>query len=281
MNAPEVIHMGEIRDMPAADYFAVDALSNSALRHLARSAWHYKHRQEITPTPAMKAGTLAHARILEFSAFNDRYVVKPAGFDGRTKDGKAWMEANTDREQITADEFHTAATQAEAVHAVPVLAEILSSGYAESSVFWRDKTTGVRCKARPDWVHTLPDGRVVLLDLKTTKDESPEGFSKAVANLGYYRQAAWYTQGFEAATGKKVAQFVFAAVTSAPPILAVPYLLDDEAMDQGRQECADLLQLFKHCTDTGNWPAYGAGYQLLSLPVWARTSNEIEVSYAS
>ena len=270
MNATDKLLLGLVRDMPAEDYFAVDAASNSALKDLERSPWHYANRVQREQTPAMFAGTLAHCAILEPAHTLERYAIKPTGHDGRTKEGKAWTEANAGRQIVSAEQMGIASAQRAAVLAVPELASLMSSGYAESSAFWIDAETGVYCKCRPDWVHTLPDGRVILLDLKTTADESPAGFARAVWNFGYHRQAAHYSAGFTAATGIDVAAFVFAAVTSAPPILAVPYMLDDEAAQKGRESCAELLHLLAQCRESNSWPAYGSGVQILSLPAWAK-----------
>lgn len=256
--------------MPAEEYFAVDAVSNSALKEFARSPWHYRNRVEKAPTAAMLAGTLAHCAILEPAAFADRYAVKPAGHDGRTKEGKAWAEAHAGREIISAEQQATAEAQRAAVMAVPELAALLADCYTETSVFWVDADTGLYCKARPDVVHTLPDGRAILADLKTTADESPDGFARAVWNFGYFRQAAHYSKGYTAATGRDVAAFVFAAVSSAQPVLAVPYMLDDDAMQRGRDSCADLLRRMAECRATDEWPAYGSGVQVLTLPAWAK-----------
>ena len=120
---------------------------------------------------------------------------------------------------------------------------------------------------------------MILLDLKTTQDASPRGFSRSVAEYGYHRQAAWYSNGYEQASGKEVAAFIFAAVTSAYPIIAAPYILDDESLAQGAEECAELLELYAQCRRTNTWPAFGDTPQLIGLPGWARRSMEVEISH--
>jgi exodeoxyribonuclease VIII len=272
MNARDPIRLhGLFLDMPAADYFMSRGFSNSAMSQLARSPWHYKNQVAKEATAAMKAGTLAHTAILEPEAMATRYVVKPEGLDGRTKDGRAWLAALPGGVDVISEEqAATARGQADAVHAVPELCSALSKGYAESSVFWTDEATGIHCKARPDWVYPLEDGRVMLLDLKTTADESPQAFARSVVNFGYHRQAAHYTSGFEAATGTSVAAFVFMVVSNAAPFLAVPYMLDDQAAALGRESRRELMQLLADCRERNEWPAYGSGVQLLTLPAWAR-----------
>ena len=292
MNAPERLRpMGIVRGMSFEDYLAVDAMSQSGMKTLARSAWHYRHRQPVKPTRRMFTGTLAHCALLEPDALAARYVVAPDNAPRRptaaqwaakkpSLDSAAamawWADFNaraSGREVVTHEEFTITQQQLQAVLAVPELEALLRQGEAEVSVFWIDAETGIYCKARPDFVHALPDGRDILLDLKTTADESPAGFARIAANLGYYRQDAHYRAGWQAATGREVAAFLFAAVSAAPPVLAVPYLLDDEALELGERERRRLLARYADSLRTDAWPAYGAGVQMLSLPAWATCST--------
>lgn len=278
MNARSSHRQGVVHDMPSAEYHSGPEMSCSVLHALAKSpahAWalHLDPAHPVRePTPAMRAGTLAHCAVLEPDALPLRYAVRPADMDGRTKEGKAWLAsvASSGLEIVTHEQHQTAMLQAAAVRAVPELASALATGSAEVSAFWRDDGTGTPCRCRPDWVHPLADGRVILLDLKTTTDASPEAFSRTVWTFGYHRQAAWYSRGYEAASGQLVAAFVFAAVTNEYPFIAVPYLLDDEALQRGHTDCDRLLALYAECAASSRWPAFGDGVQLLTLPAWAK-----------
>jgi hypothetical protein len=268
--------LGEVRDMPAEEYHAVPAMSSSALKALAKSPFHYwaEYRAPNRParktTDGMKAGTLCHTAVLEPATLAARYAVKPEGMDGRTKEGKAWAAEHADRIVISSEQHTTATAQRDAVLAVPELASLLQTGYAESSVFWIDDETGVFCKARPDWVHPLPDGRVILLDLKSTVDPAPQAFGRTVFTFGYHRQEAHYSRGFTAATGLEVAAFVFGAVSAEYPFVAVPYMLDDESRLMGYADRHRLMATYAECDRSGMWPAFGSGVQLVSLPAWAK-----------
>lgn len=276
MNEPDRLPLcGIVEGLPAALYHAQEGVSNSMLSAMRRSPAHCyalhlapDRPPQQPPTAAQSAGTLAHCAILEGDALAERFIARPAGMDFRTKDGKAWRDAQT-LEIIDADMLATATSQRAAVLAVPELANALASGRAETSVFWTDERTGLRCRCRPDWLHTLPDGRVIVLDLKTAGDVSPAEFARSVWTWGYHRQAAHYSAGL-AAVGIEVAAFLFAAVTSAYPFIAVPYLLDDDACMRGAAEVRDLLDLYATCRASGEWPAYGAGVQVLTLPAWAK-----------
>jgi hypothetical protein len=76
-----------------------------------------------------------------------------------------------------------------------------------------------------------------------------------------------------------VVDFTFAAVTSARPVLAVPYLFTDEIAEQGRDERRNLIDHYAACMRDGFWPAYGSGHQPLDFPAYAKTSTDIEVSF--
>jgi hypothetical protein len=75
-----------------------------------------------------------------------------------------------------------------------------------------------------------------------------------------------------------VHNFVFGAVTSVLPVLAVPYLLPDEVRQQGIDErtraagAPGLVPIDQHVAD------YGDGVQLLDVPAYAKAGGEIEIT---
>jgi hypothetical protein len=270
---------GLVYGMVNADYHAVPALGASGLKLLARSPAHYfgvmldPARPQSEPSPAMRAGTLAHCAILEPDELAARYVVKPEGVDLRTKDGKAWVAAVTAGVEImTAEQRETAIRQAAAVRALPEICDLLAGGKPEVSAFWTDAATGELCKCRPDWVATLDEG-VILVDVKTAQDASPAGFAKAVANFGYHRQAAWYVNGYEQASGRRVLGFVFAVVESNYPHAAAAYMLTDEDTERAGADNRRLLDLYVACKRANAWPGYPSAIQQLALPPWTFSFN--------
>ena len=277
------VRLGIIRNLPVDEYHADPAVSNTMLSTLKKSPAHCyalhldPNRPKREPTAAMFAGTLAHTAILEPQAFSARYVVKPEGLSYASKDGKAWRDAQT-LQIIDADDHATAQSQCAAVMRTPALADILRSGEAEVSVFWIDEATGLRCKARPDWLQWINPRRVMALDIKTIADLTPEAVTKAVTNYGYHRQRAHYVNGLRAC-GLQVDDFGFGFVSGSYPFIACGYLLDDETVEQGHDEVAELLDLFALCQRTGKWPAFGEGFQLTGLSKWARRTAEVEVSF--
>lgn len=298
MNAPEPLPLGLLKDMPAERYHATHAMSAGGLKRMRQSPAHFygmqldpERPEPGDPTPALKNGTLVHCAIFEPEALSKRYTILPDNAPtrptARQRDAKkpsddtlaaiAWwrdFEArHAGAEIVDAAQMTAAKAQAAALRRLPDIAALLAEGFGESSAFWIDPATGELCKCRPDWVSPAGDG-VVLVDGKTCQDASPEGFGRAIWNFDYWLQAAWYIDGFEAATGLRVHGFVFAAVESAWPHAAAAYMLGDDVIDKARAENRRLLNLYAECKRTGTWPGYQSGIQIVNLPAWAQRQLE-------
>lgn len=288
--------MGVIYDMAFEDYLAIDAMSQTGLKQLARSPWHYANRVEVKETRAMLNGSLVHCARLEPDALSQRYVVVPEDAPKRPTDAqwaakksnessraaKEWWTAFGEqvagRTIITAADFAITQLQLEALNREQQIVEDMTGGASEVSVFWIDPITGVYCKARPDYVRQASDGDV-LTDMKSTIDESPQGFGRAAKRMRYDLQQAHYIDGWQIATGRKVHVFSFAAVTSMRPVLAKAYLLPDEFAQQGEEERRELLTVYANCRRSDIWPDYGSGRIVADVRVY--NNSEVEISDAT
>lgn len=276
-----VLRLGLHMNMPADTYHAIAAMSAGGLKRMRQSPAHFygmqldpKRPPPGEPTPALVNGTLVHCALFEPDQLDARYVIKPEGMSFATKEGKAWR-AEQSRIIVDASQMAAARVQSERVRAIPEIGALLADGAGESSAFWIDEQADELCKCRPDWTSPAGDG-VVLVDGKTCQDASPEGFSRAIWNYSYHLQAAWYSDGYERATGKKVHGFVFAAVESSWPHQAAAYMLGDDALDAARRENRRLLGLYAECKRTGQWPGYASAITLIQLPRWANLENPNE-----
>lgn len=281
MNAPERLPMGLHPTMPAEQYHSIAAMSAGGLKRMRQSPAHFYGQQldpnrppHGEPTPAMKAGTLFHVALFEPGEIASRYVIKPEGMSFASKEGKAWRDAQpAGVETIDADALAKAKTQARNVRANADVAALMSEGLPEASAFWIDEQTGELCKCRPDWCSPAGDG-VVLVDGKSCPDASPDGFARTAWNMGYLHTAAWYIDGFQAATGQRVYGYVFAAVEHDWPHVAAPYMVPDDVLELARAENRRLLNLYASCKQSGEWPGYSTGINLITLPAWAQRALE-------
>ena len=271
------------KQMPFSEYLERPEVSQSGLKLLLKSPLHYRHAQiyKRKPTAAMDQGTASHVAILEPEAFMQRFCM----WDRKTDAGKmaprrgqhweAFRAKNAGKEVVTEDEFLTAQAMARSVHAEPEAMRVLGRGQSEVSMFWADPDTGIECKGRLDWVDQMSN---VVVDVKTCRDASPIGFGRQSAQLGYHLQAAHYSNGYRAVTGRDPKRYVIVAIESTAPHDVVVYDLPRELIDAGREQLSELLHKLKTCRDSDTWPGIGEGkVQTLELPAWAfpEESNDI------
>jgi hypothetical protein len=262
--------------MDNAAYHAHPAVSKSHLDLIARSPLHYwaryldPDRVASEPTPAMRLGTALHTYVLELSRWDEQIAVAPGDINRRTKEGReqwAAFEAAAKRKTvITADDAAQVQAMSRAVFRHPAAAMLLGlPGKAETTHMWTDASTGLQCKCRPDW---LTDDGSIVVDLKTTKDASPRGFKQSVVNFGYYKQAAWYLEGLQQATGRRPDQFIFICVESTAPYAVAVYAADAEMIERGHDQAMRDLAKLAVCRAADHWPSYSEQIETLSLPAW-------------
>lgn len=275
--AKKIPMQGLVYDLSNGDYHACeDAISNSGLNDFARSPAHYYGRHLDPKRPPQKPragqleGTLAHCALFEPYEFDRRFVVGP----DVSKATNAWKsfaaECAADRkEAITQDQKDVAIEQAREAMKLPTVAEGLSSGFPEVSVFCIDEDYGVRLRARPDFVHPVetPAGAgVVLFDGKTYSDASPREFSKQVFRKGYHRQAPFYSDVYQTATGLEVMAFIFVCMENEHPFKASALMLSPDDCERGREEYKTLLARYAKCRETNEWPGYSDDIYQIQLP---------------
>jgi hypothetical protein len=264
--------------MPADQYHAHSSVGHSGLVRIIRSPAHY--REYVTnppsPTPAMQLGTAFHVALLEPDRLGETFVVAPK-FDRRTKEGKAaaeaWEAENAGKTALTAEQMADIEQMVASVKQHAGASMLLGCGLAEMSAFWIDQETGIECKCRPDWLVTVEDRQdwvTAIVDVKSCVDASAEGFSRAIATLGYDVQAAFYTDGIKALTGRTI-PFYFIAVEKDAPYAVAAYKASDEVIEVGRSKYRAALQLLKWCKDNDKWPAYQPAGEIetINLPRWA------------
>lgn len=202
----------------------------------------YRTLEREPPTPAMQLGSLLHCMVLEPESLESRYVVRPDGIDRRTKAGKEqWerFEATANGKTIvTADDINLASAMRDGIMRNPhARAALEADGISEASLRWQCQETGCPLKCRLDRLHH--SGLVV--DVKTTDDVSPDGWSRTLHKFSYHCQAALYTEGIHQAFGESV-PFLFISVSKRPPHETCCYLLRTNALECGRQQNLRTLQ---------------------------------------
>ena len=261
----------EVRhDLTNAEYHASPAISKSGLDLIRKAPALYRWRQAnpTEQTPAMRLGSLTHTAVLEPHYHYLNTIVRPEGIDRRTSAGKAdWaaFEIEADgKEILTSEEMSKLAAIRDAVHNHPAAAKALAGSPAiEQSIFW--DADGIACRCRPDAVTE----KGVIVDLKTTRDASPEEFARSIAQYRYHVQSAFYSDGYRAAFGEPPRGFVFIAVETEPPYLVAVYVASEAMTQRGRIDYQTDLDTFRWCRDHNDWPGYSGHPLTIDLPKWA------------
>ena len=123
---------------------------------------------------------------------------------------------------------------------------LLSGGEAEVSYFWKHEL-GFMCKCRPDYRKGS-----ILIDLKTTKDSSEEGFPWELGNWGYHRQGDHYMCGV-AANNVETENFIDIAQEKKYPYKVGIYRLEEQDLYLGHEENKLIYQKYGECISTQVW----------------------------
>ena len=232
----------------------------------------------------MELGTAAHKLVLGKGA--ELVVIEAENYRGKAAQECAKDARAAGKVPLLPHEHEQVQAMAAAIREHPVAGALFDPehGDPEQSLFWQDAEFGIWRRARLDWL-PRPAGygrRMVVPDLKSCTSAAPAAIAKAVANLGYYVQAAWYVDAVEALGLADDPAFLLVFVETAPPYLITVAQLDEEAMAIGRRRGAEACERFRDCTECGIWPGYELpGYAPgeiipVSLPYWA--TRELEFS---
>ena len=244
-------------------YRELKAVNFSTLKHMARSPRHYAHAVAAPSedTDALRIGRAIHAAVLEPEAFLAEYTRWDG--DKRTKAFKEFAASASGRTILAGDEYDSCIAIRDAIRTNPDAAAILASGVAEQTIEWVDTTTGIKCKARLDWVEPGEQ----LADLKSARDVAPYEWNRAAAKYLLHVQAAWYRWGWHEAHGEWL-PFSFIAAEKTPPYCVEVYDMEDEAFALGEETFKRWLATLADCRARNVWPGPGAGRQDIELPVY-------------
>jgi exodeoxyribonuclease VIII len=266
---------GVYRDMPADEYHALEAVGSTTLKTImARSPAHCLVQRE--PTPDLVIGDSCHACLLEPERFARSYAIMPGPeVDLRSngtpeKPGRlAWLAfqaANPGKTCLRPTEGEQVLGMRQSVWAHKRAAALLAAaGEVELTIIWRDESTGLMCKCRPDAVCAQYGA---YADLKTTRDAKPENFRRQAFTLGYHLQLAYYLEGIRRFM-PHIDVPVVLVVEKTAPFPVVVYDVTEGLMAAGAAAFRQALDIYADCKRSGSWPGYSSGIELLDLPRWA------------
>ncbi len=241
-----------IENMSNEDYHKRDEISNTQLSLFSSDQYGIDWMKNC-PTDDEKLktfdfGDAVHAVCLEPERLKSEFVILPP-LNLRTNAGKEekaeFLLENEGKKILTADEHKKLTLMFESVMAHPqARALIEAQGFAESSWFWTDKDTGVKCRCRPD---KLIGNKAV--DVKSTPDLVK--FKYSVDDYRYFVQNAFYCDGLEA-NRITSPHMEFLAIQKTISIGRYPVMvcrLPDDVVEYGRTVYKQELEAYARYLD--------------------------------
>jgi len=288
-------------DLTNEEYHASEGISRTKLWKFKQLPYKYWHEylsgdfEEKKSSRPFFLGSLVHTLVLEPHLFEKEYCMKPvleelppavllkdvvrevyeqikkarAEISARNNLKKSYFQENLAKKSVVSeDDLVLANGMRNSVMSNEIATDIMHGAKFEKSIYWEHKSTGLICKARPDiW------GNSITADLKTVLDAGYRGFQGASYKDGYFLQAGMIFEALNS-IGQPFDKFVFICVEKSAPYSIGIYVLDDEALQFGREMFDSLMIRLAECYDKNIWPDYGI--QKLCVPKYASLEMEIE-----
>lgn len=268
------IKPGLYNDIPFEEYLGIDAFSKSKVLPILQSPMHLRNYQRFPlKSAALTLGSLADTLIFEPELFPKRFALQPKTYVDAKGVTKPWNLNSTKcketlanlqesgKDVISESEYREATALKNAVKSHKTASGLLDHGDAQVSLIWVDPDCGMLCKARLDLLNEQ------IVELKSTRDASVEGFPREINKYGYHIQNAVYVDGYKAVTGEDK-DFVFVALEKGLPYAVGTYMLGKDSVEVGRSMYKRALYLWKSCKNLEEWPGYSDFIEPIDLPGW-------------
>jgi hypothetical protein len=279
--------MEQIRNLTIEEYHNGEGISASKLKKALQSTAHFFAKDEPSAeNEAFLMGQAFEDLLTEPESFDNKYFVlnleeRPeADKTMASKANKAWkeeiLEANKTKKLLNIEQKDVLNEMVKSCSKNKTITSTLNDATFQGSYFWKDEETGLLCKTRPDIIKYRNENSVIINDIKTAQDASPEAFAKNFANFGYGIQAAMQIDGVASALGVSVEYYTYTVVEKKAPYLAQVYTLAPEDIDYYRAVYKTLLKRVKEAMEDGERIYYGyaedcgnkMGILELEIPQW-------------
>lgn len=284
-----VIDTPGVYDMPFDDYLRDPvpggSLSNSGAKTLLNAppaVYAYEREHGRPDTLSFDVGHAAHHAVLgdgmPIAVIPDGLL----GSNGATSTNAAKRFIADARARgavpIKSDVAAEVDAMATALREHPIAGKILEpgGGEVEQSAFWIDEASGVWLRARYDYMRR--GDRLTITDYKTADRLDDRGLANTIAKYGYATQHAWYCDGAKALRLDDDPRFLLIFQSKTAPYLARVIELPERWVQFGRDDKARAIDIYKRCSDSGDWPGYPMEIETLDPPIWVELEREQEIT---
>ena len=256
---------GVYPDIPFALYREWPYVNNSSLTYAVKSAAHYRHaidtrRDNDTPSKrfgrlvdAVASGDLSSVVVFdgpEWQNMKAQYSRPTQTREWEHRAGKLRAKYGV-TDVFTGDEFVAAKAVWQCILDDPSAAELVTSAQRQVSLVWDDPATGIRCKARLDFLTAAG-----IVDLKTSWDVSQ--FRGSIVRFGYHRQMAFYRRGLALVGGGELVRTYLIAAETKVPYGCQWAPLSQRAIERGEEELDVALTRIARALDADRWDNYSS-----------------------
>lgn len=282
---------GYYADLSSEAYHQDVAIGSSGIKKFLECPALYQHEylsdeaKNRKETASQSIGTYAHLSLLEPDLFSAKFIVSPEFAivnKGKSNEAKKpmnkthsdWKDFETEaqesgKEPLLYSDYMNALKMTKAIKEHELANAMLSHGKAEMSFFAKDEETGLMLKARPDYLVSVKDLGVVLVDYKTTAIALASGKqSNHAFNLGRHIQASHHKKVAELATGGKINEVLYVVQMQEAPYLIKIFRMPTEAITQGEEQCRNALNQMAKCKENNLYPDYAHEINDYIMPSW-------------
>lgn len=221
---------------------------HSRLKYFRHSAAHYFAAAQLGDeghTKSTLIGSAVHSVLLGGQRV-ELYEGRRAG-----KDWEVFRADNIEALILIASEYDQVMRMVESVRSHPAASALLDR------VTDRERLIQYKIGSRSCQLQYDARGPGFVLDLKTTRDASIEGFERETFKGCYHSQAAWYLDGIEIAESDPTPRsFYLVAVQNSWPYLTTVRDLSIELIDEGRRLYRSWFEQLLVCERLNVWPGY-------------------------
>jgi hypothetical protein len=277
-------HAGIYADVPIGIYHSQDicagpSVSSSGLRRVLErnggSPAHFYDEWSGNPNRQEQEeekqhfilGRAVHHLLLGEGFFRESFAIREEAnatwSSWRTEAARAWRDElfRAGRMALTASDIEDIRGMCEAMAKHPEVNiqfepgryYSLLNGHIEKSFIWKDKPTGLWCKARPD---AIPTDSGDYADLKTTTSVAYQAIQRAITDHAYHQQAAMIAEGARQCAGP-LSSYTLVFVEKRRPYCVRPVPLDMEDILLGHEQNRIALDLVARCLRDKAWPGPG------------------------
>lgn len=243
---------------------AIDLLCKSPLDYW----WHYENpeRPAYVESADSKFDKALRMAVFDRTAFDVIYV-RTRKFDFRkpidVAEHRTMETATLSKGQImlNTELYDKVLQMRSALLKHPIASKLINGATPSSNVTFN--TEGISIQFKPHALHPGFGHGCNLINLTHTKDASESGFSKSADMFGWHRKAAIHIDGTDAI------EMIFILCEDKEPFNIGVYVLDERALDFGRQNYKEAIERYKESAASGVWAGVSPSIVTAGLPEWA------------